>query len=93
MDIGQTEVTALVSICQTLVVEPQLVEDCGLKVVNVYLIFDHIVTDLIRLPVDATRFYAGPGHPHGIGVNVVISADSFAGFAHRGSAKFSTPDD
>ena len=92
VDIGQPEMTALVTISEAFVVESQLVKNCGLKVVDMDLIFDYIITDFIRFPVNATGFDASSGHPHTISVNVVIAAYRFSGFSHWGSAKFTAPD-
>ena len=92
MHVGEAEVSALEAVGELFVVEAEEVEEGGVEVVDVDLAVDDAEAEFVALAVDVTTLEAGAGHPHCEGFNVVIAADGLAVLAHRGAAKFTTPD-
>ena len=72
--------------------QPELVQDGGLQVVDVDRVLGHVVPDLVRLPVDQARLHPAAGEPHGVRINVVVPADRLPLLAHRGAAELPAPD-
>ena len=94
VDVGESVVAALESIGKLFVIESKLVEQRGVKVMNMDLLFDDVETELIGLAVDVAWFESAASHPHAERVDVVIAAGKiFSLFAHRSSSKFPTKDD
>ena len=78
VNVGQAIISALEAIGESFVVEPKLVEHGWLAVVYVHLVFDDVVANFVRLAVEQSGLDAAAGHPHGVGIDMMISADCFA---------------
>ncbi len=73
VNIGQTKVAALMSEGQSLVVDPQTVQNGRVQIVNVHRVFRHVVTEVIRLAVNDPRFDAAAGHPFGVASRMMVA--------------------
>lgn len=73
MDVGQPEATPLVFVRQSLVIDPHQVQNCGVEIVNVNAIFDHIVAEFVGRPVADPWFDTTAGHPGGETSRMVIA--------------------
>ena len=64
MNIRQPEVTALVAVRQSFVVEAHAVQNRGVQIVNVYGIFDNVVAVIIGLTERRSGLDATASQPH-----------------------------
>ena len=55
LDVGQPQVASGVSVGQTLVIEPEQVEDRGVQVVNVHRVLDSVVAEFVGFAVGESR--------------------------------------
>ena len=74
VDIGEAKVAALESIGKFFVVNPHLVHDRGIEIVDVHGVFDDVVAKVIGLAVGHPAFDSTAGHPDGITASVVIAS-------------------
>ena len=74
MHIGQSILTTLKPERQLFVVETQLIQERGVKVVNVDLFLDDPKAKVICLAITVARFEATSGDPHCERVDVMITA-------------------
>ena len=58
VDIGESELTPLISVCQAGVINAEQLHDCGLHVVNVNWVSRNIPGILICGTVDVSTFYS-----------------------------------
>lgn len=89
--IGEAEVPALKSISELGVIEPELVEDSGMEVVDMHGVFGDIETEIIGFSISDTAFDTAASHPHGEGIGVMVAA-VVAALHHGGSSEFAAPD-
>ena len=54
--------------------QPELVQDCGVEVVNADRVLDDGVTEVVSRSVAGAAFDSATGHPRGEGLHVVVSA-------------------
>ena len=73
VDVGEPVVTPLEAEGQTLVVNAQLMERCGLKIVNVHRILDDVVAELVGAPVAHSSSNATARHPDRETPRVVVA--------------------
>ena len=64
VDIRQTEVTALMTEGQFLVVNPHQVQDGGIQIMNVNGVLGDVVGEVIGLAILETGLHTPAGHPH-----------------------------
>ena len=97
MHIGQSELAALVGVRQTFVIEPEEVKHRRLQIVNVNGILNDVKAEFVSLANDDAGFNPAAGHPHRERLRMVIPAklptQGQVGLHHRGSAKFTAPDE
>ena len=60
VNVGEPEVPALVPVGQALVVDPELIQDCRVQVMNVNGIAHHVVGEVVRFTVDVSFPYSAP---------------------------------
>lgn len=89
MDISQPEIPSCVAIGQLLVINPQLVKDGGVQVVEMNPVLPRIVSILIGGAILDPRLDPSTGEEHGIGVGIVIPA--VAPLGDWRPTKFPTP--
>src|ERR1035438_1604840 len=99
-DVGETEITAGITIRQLGVIKAELMQQCRVKVVHVYLILGRCETKLVSGTVHVPGLEASACHPHGKTIRIVIAtADrsvvrpSFGKFHGGRSPEFPTPND
>ena len=93
MHIGQAKVTTGVSVGQLLVIEPQLVQDRRLVIMDRDRVLDRMVAGLVTLSVNCATFDASPGQPGRVHSRVVPSTIR-TGLRHEwASAEFRRADD
>lgn len=93
-DVSETKVTALGAEGEAFVVDAHLMENGGVKVVDVDGVFDGVVTEFISRSVGQARFHAAPGEPHSEGVRVMVAAPCFPrNLSHGSASEFSSPYD
>ena len=95
VDVGQTEVAALVAVGHPFVVDAHLVQDCRVEIVDVDRVLLHVVAEIIRLAMDDPRLDAAAGHPFCVTARVVIAAVVCLGEASLAvdrAAEFAAPD-
>lgn len=59
-DVRQTEVSPLKPEGEVLVVEPQQVQQCCVKIIDVHRILDHVEPDVIGFPIAEPRLHSPP---------------------------------
>ena len=74
MHVGEAELTALIPVSESLVINAEQVQDRCLPIVNVDGVFDDIIAEIIRLTVGDAGFYAAANHPGAVGRTEVITA-------------------
>ena len=74
MHIGEPEVAALVAVGQALVIDAQLLQNGGLKVMHVHGIFDDIDAVVIGCSVGHTAANTAASHPVSETIRVVITS-------------------
>jgi uncharacterized protein YwbE len=74
MNVGQSKVTASVTVGQAFMIESQAMHDRCLQIVRVDGVFDHMEAKIVRFAILKASLGTAPCHPHGIGLRVVISA-------------------
>ena len=67
-------------------------EHGGVHIVNMYLVFDRMITEFIGFSIAKATFYPSAGHPHREALDVMVSPGSSFALKHGGPTKFSTPD-
>ena len=81
---------------QTLVVDPQAMEDGGVQVTDVDRVVDDVVAEQIGLAVDHTALDPAPGEPDAEAARVMVAAvigRCQRALAVDGAAEFAAPDD
>ena len=78
MHVGQTEIPSLISIGETFVVDAQLVENCGIQVVNVDRVFGDVIAEIVSLTVSHARFDTAAGCPHGEATRMMVASVIFS---------------
>src|SRR5262245_40228000 len=71
---GEAEVPALVLVGELQVVDPEAAEDGRVQVVDVDRVLDHVVTEVVRLPIRDPRLDSTAGQPDGEAPRVVVAA-------------------
>src|SRR5579871_4810487 len=77
-------------------IDAQAIEQRGMKIVNTDSVADDVVTEVVGLAVDISRFESASGRPDREAAGMMIAAKAVGGnFALRISraAKFAAPDD
>src|SRR5690348_5123357 len=95
-DIRQTELAALKTVGQLLVINAQNVQDCCLQVVDVDTAFGNIESEIVRAAMHVSGPYASTRHPKGENPAVMVAAvgRGFRRSLRIGRApEFTTPDD
>src|ERR1051325_7832653 len=96
MNIGQPVVPALEFEGELLMVEPELVQDRGVEVVDVDAVLDDVIRIIIGLPVRVAAFDAGAGQPDAEAARVVVAPVIVLGertLRIDGPPELATPDD
>ena len=73
LDSGEARVEALERKSQSLVVEPERVQQSRVEIAHTHFVDDGAVTDLVGFPMVDAAFYSAAGEPGGEGVGVVIA--------------------
>src|SRR3954470_18625621 len=92
MHIREPEVPALKAISELLMIETEEVQDGGVQVVNMDLPLHHSESELIGFAENHTGLHATAGKPHGIGIDMMVTSDRLAHFAHGRAAELTAPD-
>ena len=74
VDVGQTEVAALVAVGHPFVVDAHLVQDCRVEIVDVDRVLGNVVAEVVGLTVNRAALDAGSGHPFCVTARVMIAA-------------------
>jgi hypothetical protein len=94
MHIGQSLVSPAVAEGQLLVIEPKLVENRGVDVVNQQRILDHPIAEVIRLAKREASPKTTTRQEDRVAIHVMIAACSLGdGGGVRGSPHLTRPDD
>ena len=94
-DVRQAELTPLVAIGQFRVVNPQLMQQGGVQVVNVDRLGDRVVAKLVCFTVRQSRLHAAAGKPDCEAARMVVASVSLFGhhsLAVDGAPEFAAPD-
>ena len=96
LEVGESEVTSLVSVGQLGVIKTEAVEEGGVEVVDVNFIADNLQTEWIRFTHHLTGLDAPASQPEAEGIGVMVSTSGgliFMTSLHHGcAAELSTPD-
>src|ERR1043166_7507872 len=96
VDVCEPEIPALVTICQTRMIDPERVQNSSLHVVHVDRIALHVIAILIRLAVLDTTLESPTGKPHAIRRSKLIPAMAirlgYVSLDKRRAAEFRRPD-
>ena len=94
MDIGEAEVATLAAEGEAFVVDPELVKNGGVEIVDVNFILGGVIAEVIGGTVGKAGLHSSTGHPHCEAVRVMITAPGFPHhLSDRGATKFAAPDD
>ena len=89
MDIGQPEIPSCVAVGELLVINPQLVENGSVEIVEMNPIFCSVVSILVCRTILDTWFDPTSGEEHRVGVGIMIP--SVTPLSYRSPAKFASP--
>ena len=93
-DVGEAEITALISKGELLMVDPEAMQCGGMKIVHGNSARGGVKTELVGGTMGDPSPDSAAGHPEGESVRVMITAPGFAGaLNHRRAADFTSPDD
>jgi len=95
VDVGEAEITSLELVGELFVVDPELVENGGVEVVDVNRVFRDIIRKIIGSPMRHTGFDATARHPDSESARVVVPPVVILGkrpLAVGGATKLTTPD-
>ena len=91
-DACQALVEPAVVVNQFFVIQAHEVENGGVQVADVVTVDDGFVAEFVSFAVVGPGFDAGPGHPIGKSLGVVV-ASAVAALVYRLPAEFAAPDD
>ena len=74
MHVRQSEVAAGVAIGKSFVVESEQVQDGGVQVVDVNLVFDGREAELVRCTMNIAAACAAAGEPHAEAIVIMVAA-------------------
>ena len=74
LNICQSVIASLKTICQLFMVETQLMHNGGLQIVNVDSVLRDLESQLIGPAVVESSFDSSTGHPHRETIRIVVSA-------------------
>ena len=74
IDVGDAIVTPLMTISEVFVVETEEVEDGGMEVVHVHLVFDRPVTEFIGGSVGESAFGSAASQPHCETIGIMVTS-------------------
>ena len=74
VNIRQTEIPTGIAVREPCVVQPQDVQDRGVKIVKVHLRLHRVVAVVVRRAVAEPGFHARPSHPHRECFGIVVAA-------------------
>src|SRR5437762_10124401 len=96
-NVGEAEIAALEAIGQFGVIESEEMQECGVKVVNVDLVFDDVESEFVGLAEADAGFETATGHPHSKGLRMMVAAklatDVRVALDHRCASKLAAPED
>jgi len=90
-NIGETEIPSGITIGQSLMVETQEVQDCGMEVMDMNSILDAPKTKLIGLPVSHSPSHTTTGEPRRKAMMIMVA--TIPVFTGGCPAKFTAPED
>jgi len=96
MDVSKAEITPLESVGELIVIDAEEVQESGVQVVHVDLVFSGIETEIIRSAVDCAWLNAATRHPNGVSMRMMIPTDLVrleGSLHHRSSTKLTAPKD
>ena len=73
-DIGQPHVKPLMAECQSTVVKPEEVQECGVKIVGVHGVFGDAPTEFIGFTKCKAAFHASPREPDTERMRMMVTA-------------------
>jgi len=73
VDVGQSEVAALMTVGHPFMIDAELIQDRRVQVVNVDWVFDDVVTEVVGLSVDSPAFDSGSCHPLCVASRMVVA--------------------
>ena len=74
MNISQPEIAAAVAIGQSLVINTEQVQQCGVKIMHMHFIALGIESVIVARAVTETAFYSATSHPIGKRMRIVVAA-------------------
>jgi hypothetical protein len=96
MDVSETEITPLESVGKPMVIHAEEVQESGMQIVHVNLVFSGIKTEIIGPAVNCAWLNTATRHPNGIPMRMMISTDLVwleSSLHHRSPTKLSAPKD
>ena len=97
MNVGQTELAALMAISESLVINAEQMHQRRLKIVNVDAVFGHVHAQIIGCTIADAAFDTGAGHPDRKRVGMMVPSPSRSivqvALNERCPAKFAAPND
>ena len=92
LHIGQTEITAGVAVCHTLVIVTHQMQNRGMQVMRGNWVLNSFETEVIGCPVDRAFFYSTTGHPKRKAPVIVITALAGSGSVLAHFDRWSSPE-
>ena len=80
MNIRQTKITPIESVCELLVIHSQQMQYGSVDVMNHHAIFDRLVANFISCPVVHPTLDSTAGKPHRHRMRIVIATDGLTRF-------------
>ena len=63
MNVCQTKIPACISKGKSFMIDTKQMQDCGMEVVNMHLVFDHRRANFVGVAVTNATLNSGSGHP------------------------------
>src|SRR5688572_24182133 len=91
LHVGEAEISTCIAVGQLLVIDTELVKDCGVQIVDRDTVFNSLKPKFVRSAVGKAALHPSAGEPHCIAIRIVVSP--VTGLRYRRAPEFTTPYD
>src|SRR5882724_4940650 len=76
MDVGESHISSIERVCQTLMVESEQMQDSGVEIENRYGLLGNLVSEVIAAADNLAARNAAARHPDAEGVRIMVASDA-----------------
>jgi hypothetical protein len=73
LHIGEAKIPSRIPISEPLVIEPKLIQDCRVQIVDAHAVLDGLETKIVSPAVGEPTANAAARHPHRVAVRIVVA--------------------